>query len=261
MPREDFYEGLSLSEQLRKLADYHHHPDYRHISSYEAGIIDRAAERLAWSSERARAEAEEDLIEALRQLPQLYETTVYGFEAAVQIESAGAWALQDAPAVLQELGLERFLDDPTDMQVQALLTAFLRGSAAGELPQTYADLIESGRELMSEQAQIDVELLNRVLYLPTIVAENSPPILASLLEHLQENRGKGAPVACFIGGVAVGASPIVAFVMAGGVIVLQLSSEVADAAKPGLRRITKLLMGEYEERVRRRDEDTDGDDA
>lgn len=47
MPDKDFYAGLSLDEKIAKLADHHHDPDTRHISSYESRILAMAAERLS----------------------------------------------------------------------------------------------------------------------------------------------------------------------------------------------------------------------
>lgn len=46
MPQEDFYSGLSLSEQLRRFAEHHYEEATRHISRYEYEMLLRAAELL-----------------------------------------------------------------------------------------------------------------------------------------------------------------------------------------------------------------------
>lgn len=46
VPPEDFYAGLSLSEQLRRFAEHHYEQATRHISRYEYEMLLHAAELL-----------------------------------------------------------------------------------------------------------------------------------------------------------------------------------------------------------------------
>jgi hypothetical protein len=46
VPNRDFYEGLPLTETVKKLAEHHYEPENRHISKYEYEILVQAADLL-----------------------------------------------------------------------------------------------------------------------------------------------------------------------------------------------------------------------
>ena len=46
MPRFEFYNGLTLDEQLRKLALHHSNPRTRHLSKFELNMLEKAARNL-----------------------------------------------------------------------------------------------------------------------------------------------------------------------------------------------------------------------
>lgn len=54
MPREDFYDGLTLAEKVAAIAEYHHQPEQRHISEDEYAILMDAAKRLERDSRATR---------------------------------------------------------------------------------------------------------------------------------------------------------------------------------------------------------------
>lgn len=53
MPGEDFYSGLSLTDQLLKFAEHHYDPDTRHISTAEAQMLRKAAAAASNSARSA----------------------------------------------------------------------------------------------------------------------------------------------------------------------------------------------------------------
>lgn len=56
MPKEDFYGGLTLTEQLSKFSDHHYDQRNRHISAFERQMLDTARTRVAApASESARS--------------------------------------------------------------------------------------------------------------------------------------------------------------------------------------------------------------
>lgn len=46
MPGEDFYAGLTLAQQVERFIEHHADPTNRHISAYEAAMLDRARARI-----------------------------------------------------------------------------------------------------------------------------------------------------------------------------------------------------------------------
>src|SRR6266511_4292338 len=124
MPREDFYQGLTLVERIGKFIDFHSDKKYRHISQYEAQMLDTAVARLQQTLDVATAEAREELEAVYEQLSQLYETVVYGGDLAMAVVSLRTRGIPDAAGELERSGLVQLALDPTPLQVQAAIAAF-----------------------------------------------------------------------------------------------------------------------------------------
>lgn len=246
MPGEAFYSGLTLSEQVQKFLDHHYDPKTRHISAYEAQMLDRARARIEQTIEIATAEAERELRAVYETFLQVYETLVSGESRVIAINSFPAWHVDDPVAVLAEAGLAELVRDPTPSQVQAVVAALMASPTSGNaLIERYGALEGDWRLLEREVDEETLAVINRVLYEPTVVAENSWADVASLLDHLSKAKTKGAPVVVFGGAMVATGNIIVAFFAGGSVIALQLLQNVADGMAPGLRALGEKLTASW----------------
>lgn len=244
MPREKFYEGLTLGEQVAKFIDFHADKRYRHISQYEAQLLDRVVVRLEQTLDVARREARREFEEVFERLSQLYETVVYDEPYAVSVTSFRARG-DDAVQELTQMGLGRLADEPTPLQVQAAVAALFASSS--NLRASFEHLLGDARRLESELDETSLAIVNRVLYQPTVVAENSWADVAGLLEHLGRANQKSAPVVLF-GGTLLGTQNVVVALVAGAsVIGLQMFQDVAEGMRPGLRRLGSRILRDPQE--------------
>jgi hypothetical protein len=240
MPGESFYEGLTLADRLRKFVDYHADTKYRHISAYEARMLDTASVRLEQTLDIARQAARQELEEVRARLSQVYETLIYGEGHIISVVSIPTGWSADPVSILHGNGLIPLSEDPSPLHVQAALAALLTESG-NDLQGRFSSLATDSRLIERQLDPETLALLNRVMYLPSVIAENSWADVAPLLEHLDKARGKGAPVFLF-GGTLVGTgSLVIAFIAGGSVIALQLLQHVADGMAPGLRGLGERL--------------------
>jgi hypothetical protein len=241
MPNETYYEGLTLADQVAKFIDYHHDPRYRHVSAYEAGMLSRARERLLAPTRAAQRAAVTEDAHVFDLARQTYETVLYAADVALGVWTFPTWDMDDPEAALGEEGLTQVLEDPTDVQVQAMV-GLLFASPADAQPDT---LWTSGGPSPQDQFDALTErerlLANRVMYLPTIAVERSWPGMDSLAAHLANAKGNGASVLVFAGALAGGNGLVVAFLAGTSVIVLRSLGDVADGMRPGLRRLGRRL--------------------
>lgn len=245
MPGEAYYNGLTLPEQLQKFLDHHYDPKTRHISAYEAQMLDQARARMEQTIEIAKEEAQRELRAVFEGLMQVYETLIFGETHVVAIHCFPAWHLSDPVAVLVDTGLTELVRDPTPSQVQAIVAALMTSSENADIAERYVSL-EGDRRLI--ERDLDGEMLaviNRVLYEPTVVAENSWADVGPLLDHLKKAKAKGAPVVVF-GGAMVGTKSVtLAFFAGGSVIALQLLQSVAEGMTPGLRGLGEKITASW----------------
>lgn len=128
MPGEMFYKDLTLAEQVRKFLDHHYDPKTRHISAYEAQMLDQAHARIEQTIEIAKEEAAREFRAAYEALLQLYETLISGGTRVVAVQSFPVRHLSDPSALLVEAGLTELVHDPTPGQVQAVVAALMTSS-------------------------------------------------------------------------------------------------------------------------------------
>ena len=246
MPGEAFYQGLTLVEQVQKFIDHHYDPKTRHISAYEAPMLDRAQERIEQTIEIAREQAAQDLRAVYEAFLQVYLTLVSGESRVVAVNSLPTWQLADPIAVLGEAGLAELVRDPSPSQVQAVVAALMTSpESASALAERYAALASDVRlveRLLDDEA---LAVVNRMLYEPSIVAENSWADVASLLDHLGKTKTKGTPVVVFGGVMMATDHVIVAFLAGGSVIALQLLQNVAEGMAPGLKALGEKLTASW----------------
>ncbi len=240
MPGQDFYNGLSLSERLKKFMDVHSEPRTRHISIYEKQMLSEAAARIDQTLAIATDAAVKEVRAVFEAMRQTYQTIVVSDSKIIAIHTFPAWNVQDPASELRASGLEEFGRNPTPAQVQASVAALMSSEASYEsLASNYTTLASSpavDRALDPDS----VALLNRILYLPTVIAENSWADVAPLLEHLSKAKASGT-VIVFGGVMAASGSLAVAFLAGGSVIVLQLLQSFADGLTPGLRDLGERL--------------------
>lgn len=246
MPGEAFYKGLALAEQVRKFLDHHYDPRTRHISGYEAQMLDQARARIEQTLAIAKQEAAAELRSVYETLLQVYETLISSESRVVAVHSFPSWHLTDPAAVLAETGLTELARDPSPTQVQAILAALMTMAGTGaKLEERYERLLGDGRLLERELDDATLAVLNRVLYMPTVVAENSWADVAPLLDHLSKAKSKGAPVVMFGGAMVASGNVVVAFLAGGSVIALQLLQSLAEGMTPGLRSLGEKLTGSW----------------
>jgi len=246
MPGEAFYNGLTLGEQVRKFLDHHYDPNTRHISRYEAQMLDQARARIEQTLEIAKREAAQELRSVYEALLNVYGTLIAGETRVVAVNSFATWHLEDPIRVLVETGLTELARDPSPSEVQAALAALITASDTGTaVEERYASLVNDRRLLERELDSTTVAILNRVLYMPTVVAENSWADVAPLLDHLTKAKSKGAPVVIFAGTMVASGNVIVAFLAGGSVIALQLLQDLAQGMSPGLRDLGKTLTASW----------------
>jgi hypothetical protein len=246
MPGEAFYKGLTLGEQVRKFLDHHYDPKTRHISGYEAQMLDQARARIEQTLEIAKREATQELLSVYEASLQVYETLIAGETRVVAVNSFATWHLKDPIAVLVETGLMELARDPSPSDVQAALAALITSSDTGTaVEEMYASLAKDRRLVERELDPTTLAVLNRVLYMPTVVAENSWADVAPLLDHLSKAKSKGAPVVMFAGTMVASSNVTVAFLAGGSVIVLQLLQDLAQGMSPGLRGLGEKLTGSW----------------
>lgn len=242
MPGEVFYSGLTLGEQVRKFLDHHYDPRTRHISAYEAQMLDRARARIEQTLGVATQEAAREMRSVYEAMLQTYETRVMGESRAVAVRSFPAWHLSDPAESLTEAGLTELVRDPTPGQVHAVVAALMSSPESDEpLPARYSSF-EANRLLI--ERELDEEALmviNRLLYEPTVVAENSWADVAPLLDHLGKANTKGAPVIVFGGTLVYNGNLFVAFVAGGSVIALQLLASISEGMTPGFKALGEKL--------------------
>jgi hypothetical protein len=242
MPGEGFYSGLTLGEQVRKFLDHHYDPRTRHISAYEAQMLDRARARVEQTLAVATQEATREMRSVYEALLQLYETRVMGESRAVAVRSFPAWHLSDPSGLLAAAGLTELVRDPTPSQVQAVLAALMSSRESDEpLPIRYSTFNTNRLLIERELDQEALMLVNRLLYEPTVVAENSWADVAPLLDHLGKAKTKGAPVIVFGGALAAKGNLIVAFLAGGSVIALQLLASISEGMTPGFKALGEKL--------------------
>lgn len=190
MPGEDFYVGLPLEAQLRKLGDHHSDPMVRHISQYEAALLDRAVARLA--RPLPEVDVREEFERVWDRLEHLYTTTIVSpsTELQLRVESIPARG-RPLPAPEELLaglgGLRHAIATPRTAQIG--LNALAR--KALDKREDLEELWVSSSTRRSPPAdprlsQADNELLNRALYQPTVAIEESPPVFASLATILDD---------------------------------------------------------------------------
>lgn len=242
MPGEGFYSGLTLGEQVRKFLDHHYDPRTRHISAYEAKMLDLARARIEQTLAVATQEAVREMQSVYEALLQLYETRVMGESRAVAVRSFPIWHLSDPPELLAAAGLTELVRDPTASQVQAALAALMTSEDSEEsLPIRYSTFNANRLLIERELDQETLSLVNRLLYEPTVVAENSWPDVAPLLDHLAKAKTKGAPVIVFGGTLAAKGNVIVAFLAGASVIALQLLASISEGMTPGFKALGEKL--------------------
>lgn len=242
MPGEDFYGGLTLGGQVRKFLDHHYDPRTRHISAYEAQMLDRARARIEQTIAVATQEAAEDMRSVYQALLQIYETRVMGKNRAVAVRSFPAWHLSEPSALLADIGLTELVRDPTPSQVEAALAALLSSPESDEpLPIRYS-AFDANRLLVERELDEEgLRVVNRLLYEPTVVAEQSWADVAPLLDHLEKAKTKGAPVIVFGGALAINGNIIVAFLAGASVIALQLLVSISEGMTPGFEALGEKL--------------------
>ena len=54
MPKESHYEGMTVPQALREMAEHHYQPETRHISEYEYEMLIQVAEAVEALSGRLR---------------------------------------------------------------------------------------------------------------------------------------------------------------------------------------------------------------
>lgn len=246
MPGEAFYEGLTLGEQVRKFLDHHYDPKTRHISGYEAQMLDQAIARIDQTLEIAKREAAQELRSVYEALLHVYETLIASETRVVAVNSFATWHLDDPVRVLVETGLMELARDPSPSDVQAALAALMTASDTGAaVEERYATLVSDRRLLEHELDSTTVAVVNRVLYMPTVAAENSWADVAPLLDHLRKAKSKGAPVVIFAGTMVASGNVILAFLAGGSVIALQLLQDLAQGMSPGLRDLGQRLTASW----------------
>lgn len=246
MPGEAFYKGLTLGEQVRKFLDHHYDPKTRHISGYEAQMLDQARARIEQTLEIAKREAAQELRGVYEASLQVYETLIASETRVVAVNSFATWHLDDPIRVLMEAGLMELARDPSPSDVQSALAALMTASDTGTaVEERYATLVNDHRLLERELDLTTVAVVNRVLYMPTVVAENSWADVAPLLDHLSKAKSTGAPVVIFAGTMVASGNVIVAFLAGGSVIALQLLQDLAQGMSPGLRDLGERLTASW----------------
>lgn len=245
MPSEAFYEGLTLAEQVQKFLDHHYAKKTRHISAYEAQMLDRARTRIEQTLEIATREAAAELRSVYETLLQVYETVVSGDSHVVAVHSFPVWHLEDPSAVVEAAGLAELARDPSPSQVQALLATLVTSADPQGLADRYEDLLADSEAVERELDPEALSVLNRILYLPTVVAENSWADVAPLLDHLAKAKEKGTPVLVFGGTVIATGNVVLAFLAGSSCIALQLLQSLADGMRPGIRELGARLTGSW----------------
>lgn len=253
MPREQFYAGLTLQARLQKFVDYHYDPKQRHISAYEAGMIEEARDRIGETLEIASEKAKQELDEAYGALYQVFTSVLLGDADAagsLGIESIPMKAVSDARSVLLESGLQVLTENPTAREVSAAVGALLATVTSIDNFQDTFTAFLAGRDLERHLSRSSLELVNQLLYYPTVPAENSWADLAPLLDHIAKAKAKGFEVVVFSGVLLDGHSFVLAFAAGASVIFLRVlntaASTVASGMTPGLQGLGRRLTGRWE---------------
>lgn len=247
MPGEAYYAGLTLPEQVQKFLDHHYDPKTRHISAYEAHMLDQARARMEQTIEVAKEEAARELGAVYEAMLQVYETLISGANRVVAVHSFPIGHLSDPTRSLDEIGLTELIRDPSPSQVQVVLASLMSLSqGVVTLADRYKGLETDRRLVERELDEETLALINRLLYEPTVVAQNSWADVASLLDHLNKAKTKGAPVVVFGGALVGTGNVVVAFVAGSSVIALQLLQHIADGMAPGLRALGEKLTASWQ---------------
>lgn len=248
MPGEGFYSGLTLGEQVRKFLDHHYDPKTRHISAYEAQMLDQARARIEQTLAIATQEATLEMRSVYEAMLQVYETRVMGESRAIAVRSFPSWHLDDPSELLAGTGLTELVRDPTPSQVQAVLAALVSSPESGESLTVRYATFDSNRLLTERELDVEaLRVINRLLYEPTVVAENSWADVAPLLDHLAKAKTTGAPVVVFGGTLVANGDIIVAILAGGSVIALQLLASISEGMTPGFRALGEKLTAGWRE--------------
>ena len=222
MPTEDYYEGLTLVESLRKFTTYHSEAEIRHISSFEASMLDRAADRLGEPVEVARAQARQELLQVWPALRHTYTMRVDSAEPSVgiRVDHIPARLLdQRQSQLVQPVELETDLtftgadvvDDPrrVELELELMLAAMLANSAqlfAGmgdQVEAAYRAARDDETHLPHNVGSAEQRLINRVLEQPSVPVETSPPVfdsVSSILRRVDPTVGAWVAFAYVVGG-------------------------------------------------------------
>jgi hypothetical protein len=254
MPREDFYQGLTLREQVQRFADHHSHPRNRHISRYEHALLDQFVARLDETYAIATETALAELTQVWESANQYYETNI-GLEAesGLSITSIPPQSLVESPIqLLEDFGLEEITSSAGSMRLQASVAALL---ALGGVPATTPELLDLVNELADHPSRVEsrvsatrLSVLNRVYYLPVVPLEKSPPFFQSL-RWLEAAESPAAPVIVLGGALALTGGNVVIAVIAGGSVILL---RVATAFGRGLEPSAEALGEEVGRRLLKR---------
>lgn len=233
MPQEEFYAGLPLSAQLRKLADHHADHRVRHISMYEATIIERAAERLERPLSRPSALIEFETV--WQRLEHIYATSIGSpsGDLWLQVESVPSrgQSLPSADDLLRRLGPFR-VEVATPRNAQIGLNVLAR-----RLTTSDADIVELWQAATRRRSpgadrslSPDInELLNRALYQPTVAVEESPPAFTSLSSLMDASESGWVAV------VDLANNPLEVIAVGGTLIVIHLARQATLGLGQGLR--------------------------
>lgn len=242
MPGESFYQGLLLPEAIRKMAEHHAAPQTRHLSFYEYQLLLSLATRLDRSPDSQRI-TDDEASSNWQSLAQVYSTLVSARDSAVSLEvgSIPTRVVQDDgeqdddwfAANGTNIGLSAFeiehtrpaLRVPATIVATEATIASLLAAQAGEgtAPEWFAEFNEHPSVIQQALTELDLGLLNRVLYQPSVAVEQSPPAFESLQGLIT------AAGSAYVGLVQLPHSAPYAILEVGGmIIVVKVASALGD---------------------------------
>lgn len=208
-------------------------------------MIDQARARLGQTIAQAQQAAREEVAATFRALSNVYETVIFNDGVGLSVQALPTRHLGDVAEELTEYGLRVLQEDAEVLDVQVAVAALL--SSAGS---SFDDAMERLTTPASIERALDesaLTVLNRLLYLPTVTAEHSPPSLGSLLDHVAAAKREGVPVVVFAGTLTITGGNVALALLAGGsVILLQLVQDVASGMTPGLGGLGRRLTERWE---------------